>query len=93
MSHSSYVGQYGSDPGVHTPQELRHSKLVLAADSRPYLDAGTPEVQVFRVLDDAGTPMSELKVKTLHATACRQDSGGSWLDSLRRMPGMQTIKR
>jgi PheRS DNA binding domain 1 len=58
--------------GLQNPQEVKHSRLVLAADSRPYLDAGTPEAQVFRVLDDAGTPMSELKVRIQHVKSCHQ---------------------
>ena len=68
---------HGGHIATQRPQEKKHSRLVLAADSRPYLDAGTPEAQVFRVLDDAGTPMSELKVRTFSVRMAAIVCGGS----------------
>lgn len=70
MTFMSLAMNWRGHIGVQSPQEVKHARLVLAADSRPYLNAGTPEAQVFRVLDDAGTPMSELKVRIQHVNSC-----------------------
>lgn len=43
-------------------QDVKHSRLVLTEEARSYLDAGSPEAQLFRAIDADGTPMADLKV-------------------------------
>ena len=50
-------------------QDIANSRLELAPDAVQYLEAGSPEVQVFQALGEEGLPLSELKVRHMHA-AC-----------------------
>lgn len=44
-------------------QDLKHSRLVLTDEAKPFLSAGTPEAQLFTIIDADGSQLSELKVR------------------------------
>ena len=45
-------------------QEVSHSRLVLTAEGREYLDKGSPEAQVFAAIPPEGATKGELKART-----------------------------
>ena len=54
-------------------QDLKHSRLVLTEEARSYVEAGSPEAQLFRAIDADGTPRSELQVSgvVIQVSACK----------------------
>lgn len=51
-------------------QDKDNSRLELVPAAVPYLEAGSPEVQVFDALGEEGLPLAELKVTIFMVAAC-----------------------
>lgn len=43
-------------------QDIDHSRLALTEEARLYLEAGSPEAQVFHAIPEAGITLTDLKV-------------------------------
>lgn len=44
-------------------KDLKHSRLVLTDEAKPFLSAGTPEAQLFSIIDADGSQLSELEAR------------------------------